>query len=464
MTQLSGTRSTDGMVSRVSGIVALAYLALSCSPTTKALEAKAPAPPRDLERVASTSEVGPSPYFVVDGRPFCFQGTNNYYLNFQSPEAAIRVLDAARDLNFDVIRTWAFNDRGSLDGSLRNVHEGSAREGVYFQVWDKERGVPVYNDSETGLKRLDFVVHSARERGLRLVLVLTNSWRDYGGMDQYLVWHGLNTHHQFFTDARVRATYKSWVHQLVTRINSVDGVAYRDDPAIFAWELANEPRTMTLEDFDSADGWDGSTITRWAEEMSAYIQELDSNHMVSVGDEGFLSSGGDGWTYNAPFGVDSEALTMLPGIDFGTYHLYPDHWVTSDEWGKSWILSHIELARRANKPTLLEEYGTRVRREREHEGKITSGGARRLSALSSWNDVLLEKGGSGALFWMLGADVEPSRRYPDYDRFTLYPGEESVQLLSQYAVRMRQESVACAHPAAQDFGPPSPFVRAQGVK
>jgi hypothetical protein len=28
----------------------------------------------------------------------------------------------------------------------------------------------------------------------------------------------------------------------VTRVNSVTGVAYRDDPTIFAWELINEPR------------------------------------------------------------------------------------------------------------------------------------------------------------------------------------------------------------------------------
>jgi mannan endo-1,4-beta-mannosidase len=36
--------------------------------------------------------------------------------------------------------------------------------------------------------------------------------------------------------------YKNFLTALVTRVNTVTGVAYRDDPTIFAWELINEPR------------------------------------------------------------------------------------------------------------------------------------------------------------------------------------------------------------------------------
>jgi mannan endo-1,4-beta-mannosidase len=36
--------------------------------------------------------------------------------------------------------------------------------------------------------------------------------------------------------------YKNFFKALITRVNTVTGVAYRDDPTIFAWELINEPR------------------------------------------------------------------------------------------------------------------------------------------------------------------------------------------------------------------------------
>src|SRR5690606_21062703 len=102
--------------------------------------------------------------------------------------------------------------------------------------------------------------------------------------------------------------------------------------------LANEPRTIGAGGYDSQTGWDKTTITQWADEMSAYIKSIDPNHMVAVGDEGFLDAGGSHWTYRATDGVDHRALTALPAIDFGTFHLYPDHWGGTIEWGEQWIV------------------------------------------------------------------------------------------------------------------------------
>lgn len=41
---------------------------------------------------------------------------------------------------------------------------------------------------EKVLVGLDFVLNEASKRGIRIVLVLTNYWAMYGGIDQYNVW------------------------------------------------------------------------------------------------------------------------------------------------------------------------------------------------------------------------------------------------------------------------------------
>ena len=35
------------------------------------------------------------------------------------------------------------------------------------------------------------------------------------------------------------------LQKVVTRVNSMNGIAYKNDPTIFAWELINEPRCQT---------------------------------------------------------------------------------------------------------------------------------------------------------------------------------------------------------------------------
>jgi mannan endo-1,4-beta-mannosidase len=219
---------------------------------------------------------------------------------------------------------------------------------------------------------------------------------------------------------------------VVTRKNSLNGLPYRDDPTIFAWELANEPRCKSGSRFDSSEGWSTSTLTTWANEMSTFIKSLDPNHLVSVGDEGFLNGGGQHWTYKAHDGVDHAALLDLPEVDFGTFHMYPEDWRVGPEWADGWIRDHLEVARRATKPTLLEEYGVKVKRDAA--GAIVEGLRERESSYRRWNELVLKGGGAGSLFWML-ADREGEGLYPDYDRFTIYRGRETADLLTGVARR-----------------------------
>lgn len=76
------------------------------------------------------------------------------------------VLDAATAAGLTVIRTWAF-----CDGPQWNALQPSP--GVL---------------DERVFRSLDWLLAEAAARGLRLLLVFTNYWRDYGGMAQYVAW------------------------------------------------------------------------------------------------------------------------------------------------------------------------------------------------------------------------------------------------------------------------------------
>lgn len=417
------------------------------SPT--AFEAKAdnqePSPAsqqRPWLKLATTDE--PSAVFLLNGEPFCFQGSNNYYLIFKSKRMAESVFDNATKIGLRVLRHWAFTDRGSVDGRVAAVDPDGTKEGVYFQYWDPVNQRPAYNDGANGLERLDQVVAEAREAGIRMVLVLTNNWRDFGGMDQYLVWYGLHEHAQFYTDERVKRAYKDWIAHLVNRVNTVTGIVYKDDPYVFAWELANEPRTRNYKDFDSADGWDKHTISTWAEEMTAFVRSLDPNHLIAVGDEGFFSRNRESF-YNGDDGVDHDALLALPEVDYGTFHLYPETWGTGLGWGGRWIVDHLEAARKAGKPSVLEEYGVVVERDAKTDA-ILQFGDRRERAYELWNELMLRQGGAGSMFWMLaGYDDVLKKNYKDYDHFSVYSPETdpSARLLREYAQRFAKEARAC---------------------
>lgn len=391
----------------------------------------------------------PSTNFELEGQPLCFAGANNYYLSYAPRPMVDDVLEGARAMGVRVVRTWAFIDRGSLDGRVRSVDGDGTKGGFWFQGWDPVGQHAIFNDGPTGLGGLDYALAKAGRMGIKLVLVLTNNWHEFGGMDQYLAWYGLSAHSDFYRDPRVRQAYKSWLFHLTSHVNGLSHLAYRDDPTIFGWELANEPRGTS--------GTPSQTLTRWAHEMSSYLKSLDSNHLVAVGDEGFLDGDSEHWTYHADNGVNHPALTALPNIDYGTFHLYPDTWGTGFGWSERWIDDHLRVARELGKPTVLEEYGLKV--TRDELGRVSEGLPSRLRSYSAWNERVLSHGGNATMFWLLvGRDSEHGGQYPDFDQFSVYRGDATADLLSRFAQRFTHRAPACSIANAPSASS-SPFVR-----
>jgi mannan endo-1,4-beta-mannosidase len=344
----------------------------------------------------------------LDGHPFYFLGANAYYLMEEAARGDTSLVKAlftsARRLNMTVVRTWGFFDSNdSLNPAVIQLSPG------------------VFN--ERALHALDFVLWQARQSGIHLVLPLVNNWDDYGGMNQYVRWRmeqstykppaseerytqadrqrvvtGIEGRHyrvalsksfghdDFYTDVTIMGWYKAYIEFLLERVNTFSGVAYKNDPTILAWELANEPRSSDRS---------GLIVSRWVDDLSTYLKQVDGNHLVGTGEEGFDVSGGgysisaygnQRWLFDGTAGVSFLTNSRNQYIDFAGIHLYPQSWGLTNGAGNTWIRDHVRLAATYNKPLVIGEFGVLTQQSATYDSWLTT--------------TLLEDGG-GAMIWQL---------------------------------------------------------------
>jgi mannan endo-1,4-beta-mannosidase len=333
-----------------------------------------------------TSETG----FTVGAKPFFVAGVNNHYLTFGSQDEVIRVLDDAVALGANVVRTFLQPVIGSLDGSVATIwnrrREGDASDlavnGTYLLYWDPRASRMAVNDGANGMQKVDFLIAEARKRHLRLIVVFLDFWAYTGGAQQMRAWYGSwDKSGFFFRDSRTKRDYRTWISHVVQRVNPLTGLAYRDDPTIMAWELMNEgnarPEALRLA---------------WTAEMSAYVKSIDPNHLVSSGHANVIEKLSD--------------LT-IPTLDFGTWHGYPLYYRLTVGQFTDLITEFCQLAARAKKPVLLEEFGY-ARSNRDS-----------AEAYAAWLDKLTrDPNCAGWVVWLL-VSRQDSGAYPadEHDQF-----------------------------------------------
>lgn len=120
-------------------------------------------------------------------------------------------------------------------------------------------------------------------------------------------------------------------------------------------------------------------------------------------------------------------MTALSHIDYGTYHLYPDHWNKSAAWGVKWIEDHITRGKTIGKPVVLEEFGY------QHQSA-------RPDVYQSWLSAVERLGGAGSQFWILTSIQDDDSLYPDYDGFRIINGSKEAALISEHAKRMNEKN------------------------
>ncbi|VEU83309.1 cellulase family glycosylhydrolase [Acholeplasma hippikon] len=378
--------------------------------------------------------------FYIRDDEFRFVGTNNYYLHYKDKLMIDAVLDDAKEAGFNVIRMWGF-----LDGDSNSITENKAYMQPEQGVFSKPSWAE--HDFVSGWDQMDYAISEAAKRDIRLIIVFTNYWDDFGGISEYVNWYnekyGYTRFHpnylhkkDFYTNEEVKSYYKNYVSYLLNRTNQFNGRKYIEDPTIFSWELMNEPRNPKLE------GGKIEDVTNWADEMSRFVKSIDPNHMVALGDEGSFDKRAD-WDYmkqaqhiyDGSEGVDFEKVLALEKIDFGTFHLYPESWGINHshmEWGRKFIIDHINVGKTLNKPVVLEEFGISANLGRNRELIYTD-----------WLTAVYENGGAGVMFWMY-ASLDTSDNavdggyYPDYDGFRLaeIPGKyKELDVLKDFAKR-----------------------------
>lgn len=335
--------------------------------------------------------------FQINGKTTYFMGTNSYWIGFLTNNADVDlVMSHLASTGLKVLRVWGFNDVTSVPGT------GT----VWFQSFVSGSS-PTINTGQYGLQRLDYVVQSAEAHGISLIINFVNNWTDYGGMQAYCTYYGISLT-SWYTSSAAQAQYQKYIAAVVSR--------YKTSTAIFAWELANEPRCS---------GCATSVITNWATTTSAYIKSLDPNHMVTMGDEGFgLTTLSDGsYPFTTGPGVNWTVNLQIPNIDFGTYHLYPGSWGETDAWGTTWVQAHAQAANAIGKPVIMEEYGSTTHADE-----------------AAWQAEVLATKTAGDMYWQYGDTLSTGQT--SNDGYTLYYGTaEYTTLVTDHAAAMNAKAV-----------------------
>ena len=296
------------------------------------------------------------------GEVYRFVGANAWYLAWLGADADYgdrarlgRELDRMKAHGITNLRIMASGEEGPVKDSIRPGFvraDGSINRAL--------------------LEGLDYAMAEIGKRDMAAVLALTNFWEWSGGLMNRLAWAtgewmDMNDPAHpwpafpdavsgFYSNDQAKDGYYDYVRMLVGRVNSVTGVPYAEDPAIMAWQHANEPRAAGTEE-----GIERALphYYDWIDTTAAIIREIDPNHLVSLGHEG--TQGVNGST--------DIVVRAHQNIDYMTAHIWPLNWGWVDgkdlegtwpagrELVADYLATHIALANGANKPLTIEEFG-----------------------------------------------------------------------------------------------------------
>lgn len=354
-------------------------------------------------------------HFLLDGKPYYFIGANFWYgpILASAGEGGdrarlLRELDALADCGIT---------------NLRVLVGADGQPGVAAKIGPTLQYAPgKYNDDL--LDGLDFFLHQLGKRGMKAVLYLNNSWEWSGGYSQYLEWSGAGEISApaeagygaymkyvagFIPNAKARALFADHVRFIVGRTNRYTGVKYADDPAIFSWQIGNEPRAFAEANKEA--------FAEWIGEVARLIRSLDPNHMISTGSEGIQGCENDPEL--------AERIHAFPEISYINLHIWPYNWQWIPQEDPAagidnarietnrYIDRHLEMAERLHKPAVIEEFGFPRDGMRFEPGTPTT--LRDIYYAGIFDRIIRSRNERGYLagcnFWAWGGEARPAHLY-----------------------------------------------------
>ena len=415
----------------------------SCQPGQTVAPTPTPAPATPGTPVSDKFVTASEGKFRLAGHPYYFIGANFWQgmnLGVDGPSGNRSLLnqelDHLQQLGVTNLRVMAASE-GPNTEPHRMVPALMDAPGVYDQAV---------------LDGLDYLLSQMSQRGMKAVMVLNNYWQWSGGMGQYVSWHEKSPIPypgnygnfmayvaKFYACAECQTWYRDHIQMVINRTNSYTGLKYRDDPTIFAWELANEPRRYPIA---------------WINDTADYIKSLDPNHMVTTGSEG-----------TPPGESQNFILThQAASIDYATIHIWPGNWGwydpnspstydTAERLSINYFQSHAVMAASLGKPLVLEEFGLARDWEPLHDiynpNSSTINRDRFYTAmfLQVTSAIAMGEPLAGAAFWAWAGSARPGYDWigdPPHETpgwYSVYNSDSTtVAIITEFAQKMAQLS------------------------
>lgn len=171
------------------------------------------------------------------------------------------------------------------------------------------RGIRSYN--EEAFKAFDYLLFLARKHGIRLIIPLVNNHNGddsqgslgFGSYVDFCAYRGKKPS-QFYTDPQLVDDFKNLVQDVLVRVNTFNGIAYKDDPTVLFWETGNE-----------LGGWTGTPpAASWTIAVAQKIKSIAPKALVMDGTFGGLNA--------ASLGRFQYDALVHPQVDGFSNHYY----------------------------------------------------------------------------------------------------------------------------------------------